>query len=204
MNKNYIIPIIVLIGLSLALLLLPEKKFNKEMAPEELLMQINSTSRFITPDIVADRIIKKDPAMILVDVRSPEEYIKYSLPGSMNIPLSSLADSTTLDILGQEGIDWVLFSNDNILADQAWILGKRLGLGNLFVMQGGINQWFDNFFMTQVPAQTQSESDLELYQFRLGVRQFFTGGEVNTAPVNQTETIQVQPKTKKSAAEGGC
>jgi len=58
--------------------------------------------------------------------------------------------------------------------------------------------------MTQVPAQTQSESDLELYQFRLGVRQFFTGGEVNTAPVNQTETIQVQPKTKKSAAEGGC
>ena len=204
MNKNYIIPIIVLIGLSLALLLLPEKKFNKEMAPEELLMQINSTSRFITPDIVADRIIKKDPAMILVDVRSPEEYIKYSLPGSMNIPLSSLADSTTLDILDQEGIDWVLFSNDNILADQAWILGKRLGLGNLFVMQGGINQWFDNFFMTQVPAQTQSESDLELYQFRLGVRQFFTGGEVNTAPVNQTETIQVQPKTKKSAAEGGC
>lgn len=204
MNKNYIIPIIVLIGLSLALLLLPEKKFNKEMAPEELLMQINSTSRFITPDIVADRIIKKDPAMILVDVRSPEEYIKYSLPGSMNIPLSSLADSTTLDILGQEGIDWVLFSNDNILADQAWILGKRLGLGNLFVMQGGINQWFDNFFMTPVPAQTQSESDLELYQFRLGVRQFFTGGEVNTAPVNQTETIQVQPKTKKSAAEGGC
>jgi len=104
MNKNYIIPIIVLIGLSLALLLLPEKKFNKEMAPEELLMQINSTSRFITPDIVADRIIKKDPAMILVDVRSPEEYIKYSLPGSMNIPLSSLADSTTLDILGQEAL----------------------------------------------------------------------------------------------------
>jgi rhodanese-related sulfurtransferase len=204
MNKNYIIPIIVLIGLSLALLLLPDKKIYKEMAPEELLIQVNSPSRFLSPDIVADRIIKKDPAMMLVDVRSKEEFLSYSLPGSLNIPLSNLADSTNLEILGQEGIDWILFSNDNILADQAWILGKRLGLENLFVMQGGINQWFENFFMTPIPAETQSKSDLELYQFRLGVRQFFTGGEVKTAPTDQPETIKVQPKMKKSSAEGGC
>jgi rhodanese-related sulfurtransferase len=203
-NKKYFIPIFLLVGLALTLVLLPAKKTNKELLPEELLTLINSTSRFITPDEIASRMIEKDPSLMLIDVRSSEAYLNFTLPGAVNIPLSEMADPNQQEILKQDGMDFVLFSNGSVTSDQAWILGKRLGLKNLYVMKGGINLWFDNFFMTPAPLESQPVSDFELDQFRMGVRQYFTGGEVDAAQPNLPETIQTQQKVKKSAAEGGC
>jgi len=204
MSKKYLLPVFLFLGLAIILLILPSKKSYNEINPEDLLRQINSSSRFITPDEVAGRMIEKDPSLVLVDVRSFEEFLSFTLPGAINIPLDELINPDQQEILSQEGMDFIFFSNGSIISDQAWILGKRLGLKNIFVMKGGINLWFDNFFMTSPPLESAASADLELYQFRLGVRQFFTGGEVQAAPQAPAETIQLQPKTKKTAAEGGC
>jgi rhodanese-related sulfurtransferase len=204
MSKKYLLPLILFLGFGIVLLILPSNKQHDQITPEALLSQINSPSRFISPDQVADRLIKKDPSMVLVDVRTVENYRNFTLPGAVSIPLGNLNDPGNLELFDQDGIDFILFSNGTIISDQAWILGKRLGIKNLYVMQGGINLWFDNFFKTPVPTDFQAESELELYQFRLGVRQFFTGGNPDQPKPDQAETIQVQQKVKKTAAEGGC
>jgi hypothetical protein len=39
----------------------------------------------------------------------------------------------------------------------------------------------------------------------MGVRQYFTGGEIQVSqPEASGESLQLKPKAKKSAAEGGC
>jgi rhodanese-related sulfurtransferase len=204
MSKKYLLPVLLFLGFGIILLILPSNKQHDIVTPEELLSLVNSPSRFISPDQVADRIIEKDPSMLLVDVRNLDAYLNFTLPGAINIPLENLTDSVNLELLKQEGIDFILFSNGSILSDQAWILGKRLGLSNIYIMKGGLNLWFDCFFNTPVPVESQSASELELYQSRLGVRQFFTGSDLDLSQPGQTETIQVQQKVKKSAAEGGC
>lgn len=204
MIKKYFIPIVLLIGLGLVLVLLPPKKSYKEVQAEDLLRQITSSSRFISPDIVADRLIKKDPSLLLVDVRSSEEYFEFSLPGALNIPLKDIFLPEQQELLTRKGVETIFYSNSDILADQAWILCKRKGLQNIFVMKGGLNEWFNSFFQLQPPPETSSAAEIELYQFRNGVRQYFTGGETEVAPKQEVESISVTPKTKKSAAEGGC
>jgi sulfur-carrier protein adenylyltransferase/sulfurtransferase len=204
MIKKYFIPIVLLVGLGLVLVLLPPKKSYKEVQPEELLRQITSSSRFISPDIVADRLIKKDPSMLLVDVRSSEEYLEYSLPGALNIPLKDIFLPEQQELLTRKGVETIFYSNSDILADQAWILCKRKGLQNISVMKGGLNEWFNSFFQIQPPPETSSSAEIERYQFRNGVRQYFTGGETEVAPKQKVESISVTPKAKKSAAEGGC
>jgi rhodanese-related sulfurtransferase len=204
MSKKYIIPIIILVGLGLILVLLPRKKTHEAMPAEELLKQINSSSRFISPDVVADRLIKKDPSMILIDVRSEALYKEFSLPGALNMPMQDIIKPEQYDLLSQEGIDFIFFSTGDVLADQAWILCKRKGLENIYILKGGLNEWFTCFFLLNPPAETVSNDEIALYQFRSAVRQYFTGGEVEPAPKPQAETITVTPKKKKSAAEGGC
>lgn len=204
MNRKYIIPVVLLLGLAFMLILIPPKKSHDEIPPEELLRQITSPSRFISPDDVADRLIKKDPSLMLIDVRSKSEYENFALPGALNIPFQDLLKPENLELLSQEGIDFVFYSNGDVLSDQMWIIGERKGIDNIYVMKGGLNQWFDSFFFQQMPAETASAEDLALWQFRNGVRQYFTGaGPVITQQDNKVN-IQVSPKKKKSAAEGGC
>lgn len=204
MNKKYIIPIVLLVGLGLILVLLPQKKTFEAMPAEELLRQINSSSRFVSPDAVADRLIKKDPSMILIDVRSEALYREYSLPGALNMPLQDILKPEQFDLLSQEGIEFIFFSTGDVLADQAWILCRRKGLENIYVLKGGLNEWFTCFFLLKPPAETVSNDEIALYQFRSGVRQYFTGGELETTQKPPAEAITVTPKKKKSAAEGGC
>jgi len=142
--------------------------------------------------------------MVLVDVRSEDLFREYSLPGALNIPLQELAKPEQIGLISQKGIDYIFFSTGDLQADQAWILCKRKGLQNISVMKGGLNEWFNSFFQIQPPPETSSSAEIERYQFRNGVRQYFTGGETEVAPKQKVESISVTPKAKKSAAEGGC
>jgi 3-mercaptopyruvate sulfurtransferase SseA len=204
MSKKYIIPVALLLGLAFILVLLPDKKVYNEMSPEELLRHVNSTSRFVSVDAVADRLIQKDPSMLLVDVRAAELFRDFTLPGAVNIPLTGIIQPDNQEMLTQEGLDFVFFSTDDILADQAWIICKRKGIKNLYVMKGGLNEWFTSFFKLQPPPETAPSEELARYQFRMGVQQYFTGADAGAAKKPEPETISITPKKKKSAAEGGC
>jgi rhodanese-related sulfurtransferase len=153
---------------------------------------------------VADRIIKKDPSLMLVDVRSENLFREFTLAGAVNIPLEKINDPENTDLLTQPGYDIVFFSNGDVQADQAWIICKRKKFESIFVMEGGLNRWFEVFFMAQRPAETASGEEIALYQFRSAVRQYFTGEGVESVAKPATEKITVTPKKKKSAAEGGC
>jgi len=203
MARKYIFPVILAVITGIILLILPEKE-PVTTTPQDLLKEINTTARFLTPDDIAARMIEKDPSLLLVDVRSQEEFSGFSLPGAVNIPVREMISPDKREILGQEGMDVVFISNGTLLSDQAWILARRMGLKNAYIMKGGLNQWFENFFMSSGLREEMSATELELHQFRKGVRQFFTGGEIKPAGEVPKENMILVPKTKKSAAEGGC
>lgn len=205
MSKLYIVLAVVLIGLAGGLLLLPDTTRTEETNPELLFKAINNKARYLSVDYVAERLINEDPSILLIDVRSPDQSYEYSLPGSMSIPLDEILLPDWRDYLDQENMDVVLYSNGDVLADQAWILCTRQGYGNLYVMEGGLNKWFDVIMQPRRPDETAPSEAFDRYAFRQAARIHFGGGTIEfESESDQPQPVQIIKREKKTITEGGC
>jgi rhodanese-related sulfurtransferase len=203
MNKNYIILMGILILLAAGLLVLPEKNNSKELNPELLMWDIVQPTRYVSTDDVAKMIIEHDPLLMLVDVRSEEEYQAFSLTKAFNLPLDSFALDYVKEALTVEDENIVLYSNDDLKADQAWVIAKRLGINNIYVLKGGLNCWIETIIKPEAPDETAPTSAWDNYAFRKGASMYFTGAEISAPQEISTEVI-VTRKKKAKVAEGGC
>ena len=178
-----------------------------KLTAEELLSEVNTRTQYIAPDAVADMIIKKDPSLNLIDVRSQDDFEKFSLPGAINIPATDLLSEQYTDILNQDVKMNVFYSNGTLTANEAWIVLRQLGYENNYVLEGGLNYWFDVILNPQKPASTSSDEEFAKYDFRKSAGTALGGGGVvQSAPERSTAlskpVVKSTPKKKKAA--GGC
>jgi rhodanese-related sulfurtransferase len=207
MNKKYLLLAGIIIALGVGILFMPEKDTAKQTQPELLLAAIDDHSRFLTTDDITDRLVKKDPALMLIDVRPAAQFNAFSIPGAINIPVDSLLSASAQEMLNQKAMDKVLYSNSDVTSDQAWIVCKRTGLQRIYIMQGGVNKWFNTIVKAEMPAETAPVQDMEQYQFRIAARQHFFGTkDVASAPVAAPEKkkVTVAKKPAAAASGGGC
>jgi len=99
MERKYTILAIFLIVLAFGLVILPEKKDQKELDPGVLLSAISEKSRYLTADLVTERIIGNDPTLLLIDLRPAEQFKLFALPGAVNIQPDSLLSASSLEFL---------------------------------------------------------------------------------------------------------
>lgn len=204
MNRNYILLAILLVALAAGTLFLPERDNPKQTKPEVLMMDVISNSRFVTTDQVAQMIIEHDPTLELIDVRTVEDYESFSLPGAVNIPLDSILTSGYQDYLGIEDMRAVFYSDDDLKADQAWVIACRLEYENIYVMKGGLNSWINTIIQPTVPGESDSKEAFELYNIRRGASMYFTGAQIEAPDTEGKSAINVSRKKKATVAEGGC
>ena len=207
MNRNYIFLTILMLVLAGGTWLLKKPSEFKQIKPETLLWEIIQPTRYVTTDQVANMIIQQDPSLEIVDVRSAKEFNEFSLPNAINVPLDSLLSSSDLVYFGIPGVKVVLISNDDIEADQAWVITKRLGYKSTYVMKGGLNRWIETIIQPVEPDETAAETEFELYDFRKGAKLFFTGAKVEpstTDSYDNTKKIVIKNRRKNVVASGGC
>lgn len=209
-KTRYMILAAILFLLALGLVLIPKHAEHEGIRPELFVKNILSGERFISTDELAERIISQDPSLILIDTRNEEAFKEFSLSNAINIPLEKVFDENLNAYLDQEVYDIVLFSNDNFLADEVWMMGNRMGYQRLYVLQGGLNEWFNTIVHPKYPKQTMSQDAFDLYSFRMAAGRYF-GVANDTLEVKQEVVRKVkpkkvitQPKKKKKAPEGGC
>lgn len=203
MNRNYIYLTILMLVLAFGTLLLTRKDEPKQIDPEKLLQEIIQPTRYVTTDQVAKMIIQGDPSLMLIDMRGENEFQKFSLPRSVNIPIDSLLNEGYLGYFGIPGTKIVFVSDDDIKADQMWVLTKRLGYNSTYVMKGGLNSWMQTIINPQEPAEDESTTAFETYYFRKGAQLYFTGANVNDTETSKIK-VEVTRREKTSAASGGC
>lgn len=203
MNKNYIVLMGMLILLSAGLLFLPSKSNSKQLNPEKLMWDIVQPTRYVSTDEVAKMIIEHDPLLMLVDVRPADEYQAFSLTNALNIPLDSFALDYAKYALSVEDVNVVFYSNDDLRSDQAWVIAKRLGKKNIYVLKGGLNCWVQTIIQPEMPPETASTEDFNRYDFRKGASMYFTGAEI-ASPQEASVELIVTRKKKTKVAEGGC
>lgn len=198
-----------LIPMGLIIAAVPQNKTNPyKLTADQLLTEANSRTQFIAPDVVADMILRKDPSLRLIDVRSQDEFEKYSLPGAINIPSSDLLSDEYTDILHQDVKMNVFYSNGTLAANQAWLITRQLGYENNYVLEGGLNYWFEAILNPQKPASTSSDEEFAKYDFRKSLGQALGGGGDAVQPAADQNALTVKPvikpAAKKKRAAGGC
>ncbi len=210
-KKRYIFMAVVFTGLALLLVLLPEKHASKELKPEQLLLEINDNTRYVSTDEVAEKLIYGDAYTQLIDVRSAEAYKKFHLKGALNIPLDSILNKDENggfeyeDILNQDIKTNVFYSNGTVYANQAWVLLRRLNYKNNYVMKGGLNRWIETIIKPVRPPITATQKEFDLYNFRKAASMFFGGGTaVSVSSENTAPVPVIKKKAGKKEEEGGC
>lgn len=99
--------------------------------------QINGkTLETWTPDEVRDGLAKKE--IVLIDVRTPAEYMFESVEGALLAPLSHLASASLPAGLGK---DVVLYCGSGIRSKKAAELCMNAGYSRIAHMEGGFANW---------------------------------------------------------------
>jgi rhodanese-related sulfurtransferase len=198
-----------IIPMGLIIAAVPQNKTNPyKLTAEEVLNEANTRNQFVTADVVADMIVKKDPTLRLIDLRSQEEFEKFSLPGAINIPSTSLLSKEYSDILNQDVKMNVFYSNGTLAANEAWMITRQLGYTNNYVLEGGLNYWFDTILNPQKPASVNSDEEFAKYDFRKSAGQALGGGGLTVQASSDQGSAAakpaVKPVGKKKKASGGC
>lgn len=198
---------LILIPMGLIIAAVPQNRTKPyKLTADQLLAEVNTRTQYITPEVVADMIVSKDPSFQLIDVRSQEEFEKFSLPGAINIPLTDLLSEQHAGTLDQDVRMNIFYSNGTVTANEAWMITRQLGYTNNFVLEGGLNYWFDAFMNPSKPASTSPDEEFAKYDFRLSAGRAMGGGEpvTSTAVSSPASKPVVKSAPKKKKAAGGC
>ncbi len=159
----------------------------------------------IKADDLADWIIKGTYDYRLVDLRNPEIYSVYNIPGAENIPIRNLIES---DLMRNEKI--ILYSDDETVAAQAWFILKADKFKSVYILEGGLTSWKDLVLFPKLPAEP-TKDQLVLFAKKKEVSKFF-GGQPQIGEEEQIKQeipkitappkVTVKTKGKKKSREG--
>lgn len=203
--RNVIFLAMIFLGVVIAMV--PENTTKPyKLTAEDMIIEVQSAAEMVNADDVAHWLISKDPSLQLIDVRSPDEFQKYHLEGAINVPLSVILNDEYRDILDQ-GIKMnVLYSNGTLDSHKAWMILRQLGFENNYVLQGGLNYWFDTIMNPQAPSAFSANEEFAKYDFRKAASSALGGGAAALqAPAKtKSDKPRIIRKKKKKAPEGGC
>lgn len=205
--KPRVILSIAVVGLGLIIATVPKNTTQPyKLTANQLLDEANSSYQFFSPDELADLLIKKDPSILLIDVRDPEEFATYNLPGSINIPFSDLLNSEWTGTLNQDVRINIFYSNGTLLANQAWMITRQLGYLNNYVLEGGLNYWVETIMNPDKPQSTSPNEELARYDFRKAAGAALGGGAAIAPVVEESSTPRpvIIRKPAKKKVSGGC
>lgn len=109
-------------------------------AESALLESVDMAQDHIEPEELADRMLRHEPGLVVVDVRPAEEYMDYHLPGALNVPLKDIHQ--TLAAYKNVGTI-VLYSNGMTHPVQARDSLYRSGYTNAYILTEGLNGFIE-------------------------------------------------------------
>lgn len=176
-------------------------KYAAEQALAQRLVQITPAELFKAR---YDQTLK----LTMIDVRPEADYNLFHLRGALNLPAETLK-SHLPELLATAAPNavYVVMSNDETLATQAWRLLVAEGVPNVYLLEGGLNNWITVFGQTDPQIQPISAASDEQFKFRfpaaLGDRyECADPSPIENEHLEFTPKIQLQIKRDKSS--GGC
>jgi len=194
---------IALLSLGLILALLPlsgSKSFI--VKPKDLLSEVLDNNTYMSVDQVAKLIVTEDSSVQVIDLRSPEEFRKANLPGSVNIPYDKLLENEQISLLANGKSKNIFYSNGDFESNYALAISRGLNYRSTYVMRGGLNEWYKTVMNSSFKGEKISARENALFEYRSRAKKMFM--EMNSLPDSlKLKFIQSKHLAIKKL-DGGC
>ncbi len=211
---------LTLVALAVGVVLIGQPSVEEKYSAVRIARTVNEQPFAFKADVALEqRLVHVSPAelfstrynqkinLIMLDVRAESDYNLYHINGATNVPLDGLA-RVVPDLLAEPPTNsvFVLMSNDESAATEGWKLLVASGVPNVYILDGGINNWIA-FFGTEddfQPFPAASEDQLK-FLFPAALGDSYASCDPNPIEYTGLEfepVIQLQLPRDKSG--GGC
>lgn len=201
-------PVLIMLVAAVVVLWLPESPRAKwfETNAETVLQEAADGNQYVMTEELAYKLLNpKENNYLLVDVRGDEAFAEFTLPGSVHIPADKVLDLGYNKLLSESKKPILFFGFSDTEASRAWMSLRRAGHKDVFVLKGGLNQFFETIFFTETQTNTIQEMPVFEARFIERAREAFQSGEaaekinVKAKPITTIVEMEAPP-----AGQGGC
>jgi len=144
----------------------------------------------------------------VLDVRSEADYNRFHLLDAEHLPQAAMDAETVEGLLrAPANTVFVLVSNDEDAATEAWRYLVAEGLPNLYILEGGMNFWLDTFAdpaFREANLVSNPRKDSLHYRFNPALGSRHPAANPNPEAFELTYTEKVQLQSKRAGSGGGC
>jgi rhodanese-related sulfurtransferase len=170
--------------------------------PTKLLSEIVDNKSYFTVDQVARFVVSEDDSVRIIDLRSPEEFKTMNIPGSVNIPYKKFLDTDPGNYLSNQSIKNIFYSNGDFDSNYALVISKGLKYNNVYVMKGGLNEWFRTIMNSSFTGDRISARENAIFEVRTKAKKLFT--EINSLPDSLKLKFIESKQLEAKKLDGGC
>lgn len=161
----------ILLGIIAAFIGTPDSSTSTSVNIKELSMTAGDNVNSVTVQELSNWIIKGKMDYRLVDLRTLNKYEEYNIPSSECVSMSGLTKS---DLMRNEKI--ILYSDDDIVASQAWFILKSDGYQSVSILKKGMEAWKNEIVFPSCNCGEHSTAELkQLHDKKAEVAKFFGG-----------------------------
>jgi hypothetical protein len=143
----------------------------------------------------------------MLDVRPESNYNLYHIHGALNVPLDKLPRLIP-DLLTEPPTNsvFVLVSNDETAATEAWKQLVASSVPNVYILEGGINHWIAFFGENEGFQSVASDGDDQLgYIFPAALGSSYESCDPNPIEYEGLEfEAKIKLQLKRDKSGGGC
>jgi hypothetical protein len=170
--------------------------------------------------LLADRMVQIHPGellatraddainLVMLDVRSEVDYNQFHIRGARHVPQDQIeALIPELLLEPAENTVYVLMSNDETAATQAWKTLVAQSVPNVYILEGGINRWLETFRagdMRIAPTTVPPGDDLLGYAFPVALGDRYSAADPDPHDWELLYTPKIQLQQKRGPSGGGC
>lgn len=161
----------------------------------------------IAPAELFKTVYNQNINLVMLDVRPEADYNLYHIKGAINVPLDKLARIIP-DLLTEPPANsvFVLMSNDEAAATEAWKQLVAASVPNVYILEGGINNWIAFFGENEGFESASSTSEDQLgYIFSAALGSKYESCDPNPVDYEELEfEAKIKLELKRDKSGGGC
>lgn len=199
-----------LVVLAIAIIFIGQPTASEKWASISTVKTVALTDRSVQvhPGELLASLANQKLNVVMLDVRNQADYNLFHIQDAQNVPLANInALIPTLITDSSANKVVVLMSNDEAAATEAWKIMQAESVPNVYILEGGINQWISIFGETDTsitPIKGPVPDDQLRYSFGAALGDRYEACSPAPYEWNLEYTPKIQLQLQRSPSGGGC
>jgi rhodanese-related sulfurtransferase len=185
----------------------PDNAGRWKMMEAEQMAQLDGREVQISPAELLSLIHDVQIRAVLLDVRDERYYNQFHILGARRLPHDQIIDTARELMFEPANTVFIAMSNDESAATEAWKVLKAESLPNIYILEGGVNNWIRTYGdkeLVQQSLQRDRDNDQPAFRFDAALGARHPAAEPNPEAFEIEFEPKVKLQLKRAPTSGGC